>query len=75
MSASVPPPTVFPHPSTCRARVHTGQCSCCVLQHVFCGDCVSLWFDRERTCPMCRTVIADKPLWRDGATSAAVQIY
>ncbi|KAK2574394.1 RING finger and transmembrane domain-containing protein 2, partial [Acropora cervicornis] len=23
-------------------------------KHIFCEDCISLWFDRERTCPMCR---------------------
>ncbi|CAH1800993.1 unnamed protein product [Owenia fusiformis] len=41
--------------------------------HIFCEDCVCLWFDRERTCPMCRANIVDDPIWRDGATSAAIQ--
>eukprot|EP00058_Branchiostoma_floridae_P005150 XP_002590638.1 hypothetical protein BRAFLDRAFT_125540 [Branchiostoma floridae] len=44
-------------------------------KHVFCEDCVLVWFDREKTCPMCRAEIADDPLWRDGATSAFVQLY
>uniref|UniRef100_V5ID73 Putative ring finger protein transmembrane 2 n=1 Tax=Ixodes ricinus TaxID=34613 RepID=V5ID73_IXORI len=29
--------------------------------HIFCEGCVSVWFDRERTCPMCRAQIADDP--------------
>uniref|UniRef100_T1IMA1 RING-type domain-containing protein n=1 Tax=Strigamia maritima TaxID=126957 RepID=T1IMA1_STRMM len=37
--------------------------------HIFCEECVIMWFDRERTCPMCRAQIADDPTWRDGATS------
>ncbi|XP_074641847.1 RING finger and transmembrane domain-containing protein 2-like [Tubulanus polymorphus] len=44
-------------------------------KHIFCEDCVSLWFDRERTCPMCRANIVDNPTWRDGSTSAAIQLY
>lgn len=43
--------------------------------HIFCEDCVSMWFDRERTCPMCREKIVDNPIWRDGSTTAAVQVF
>ncbi|ELT97954.1 hypothetical protein CAPTEDRAFT_184542 [Capitella teleta] len=43
--------------------------------HIFCEDCVSLWFDRERTCPMCRANIVDNPEWRDGSTSGKLQVY
>ena len=50
------------------------ECFCCV-QHIFCEDCVAMWFDRERTCPMCRANIVDNPQWRDGATSSNLQIY
>ena len=46
-----------------------------LLQHIFCEDCVSMWFDRERTCPMCRANIVDNPQWRDGSTSSNLQIY
>ncbi|KAG5844430.1 hypothetical protein ANANG_G00162440 [Anguilla anguilla] len=47
-----------------------------LCQHVFCDECISLWFNREKTCPMCRTVIADKVhAWKDGATSPYLQIY
>lgn len=43
--------------------------------HIFCEDCVSTWFNRERTCPMCRANIVDTPHWRDGATNTNFQIY
>lgn len=43
--------------------------------HIFCEECVSVWFDRERTCPMCRAQIADDPSWRDGSTSHLVQVF
>ncbi|XP_046568202.1 E3 ubiquitin-protein ligase RNFT1-like [Haliotis rubra] len=44
-------------------------------KHVFCEDCVSLWFDRERTCPMCRAQITDNPHFQDGSTSFHLQWY
>jgi len=44
-------------------------------KHIFCEECVSMWFDRERTCPLCRATIADDPKWRDGSTSYALQLY
>ncbi|XP_065197405.1 RING finger and transmembrane domain-containing protein 2-like [Sycon ciliatum] len=44
-------------------------------RHIFCDDCVSMWFDRERTCPLCRALVADDPQWRDGATSISVHIF
>jgi len=44
-------------------------------KHIFCEECVSMWFDRERTCPLCRATIADDPKWRDGSTSYAMQLY
>ncbi|KAK7080954.1 RING finger and transmembrane domain-containing protein 2, partial [Halocaridina rubra] len=44
-------------------------------KHIFCEQCVVTWFDRERTCPMCRKQIADDPAWRDGATSHFLQLY
>ncbi|XP_015234500.1 PREDICTED: RING finger and transmembrane domain-containing protein 1 [Cyprinodon variegatus] len=47
-----------------------------ICQHVFCDECIALWFNRERSCPLCRTVITDKVYkWRDGATSPHLQIY
>ncbi|XP_067144274.1 RING finger and transmembrane domain-containing protein 2 [Centruroides vittatus] len=44
-------------------------------RHIFCEECVSIWFDRERTCPMCRAEIADDPSWRDGSTTFLIQIF
>ncbi|XP_013783395.1 RING finger and transmembrane domain-containing protein 2-like isoform X2 [Limulus polyphemus] len=44
-------------------------------KHIFCEECVSLWFDRERTCPMCRAQIADDPTWRDGSTTFLIQLF
>ncbi|GCB77686.1 E3 ubiquitin-protein ligase RNFT1 [Scyliorhinus torazame] len=47
-----------------------------ICQHIFCEECISLWFNREKTCPLCRTVILDYiQTWRDGATSTHLQIY
>ncbi|GIY85053.1 RING finger and transmembrane domain-containing protein 2 [Caerostris extrusa] len=44
-------------------------------KHIFCEECVALWFDRERTCPICRAQIADDPTWRDGSTTLLHQIF
>ncbi|EDO39418.1 predicted protein [Nematostella vectensis] len=44
-------------------------------KHIFCEDCISLWFDREQTCPMCRARVAGDPMWRDGTTAAYVQVF
>ncbi|CAL1615744.1 unnamed protein product [Knipowitschia caucasica] len=47
-----------------------------LCQHVFCEDCLCLWFDRERTCPLCRATVMETPRsWKDGTTSAHFQIY
>ncbi|NXK36949.1 RNFT1 ligase, partial [Piprites chloris] len=47
-----------------------------ICQHTFCEECISLWFNREKTCPLCRTVISDHVnKWKDGATSVHLQIF
>uniref|UniRef100_UPI00398EB283 E3 ubiquitin-protein ligase RNFT2 n=1 Tax=Pristiophorus japonicus TaxID=55135 RepID=UPI00398EB283 len=47
-----------------------------ICQHVFCDECACLWFDRERSCPLCRTaVIETLRCWKDGTTSAHFQVY
>uniref|UniRef100_A0A3Q3W6S4 E3 ubiquitin-protein ligase RNFT1 n=1 Tax=Mola mola TaxID=94237 RepID=A0A3Q3W6S4_MOLML len=47
-----------------------------LCQHIFCDECIALWFNREKSCPLCRTVITEKVYkWRDGATSSHLQIY
>lgn len=44
-------------------------------RHIFCESCVSTWFDREQTCPLCRARIVDDPSWRDGSTSYFIQLF
>lgn len=47
-----------------------------LCQHIFCDECIALWFNREKSCPLCRTVITEKVYkWRDGATSPHLQVY
>ncbi|XP_037598408.1 E3 ubiquitin-protein ligase RNFT1 isoform X2 [Cebus imitator] len=47
-----------------------------ICQHIFCEECITLWFSREKTCPLCRTLISDHiNKWKDGATSSHLQIY
>lgn len=47
-----------------------------LCQHIFCDECIALWFNREKSCPLCRTVITDKVYkWRDGDTSPHLQLY
>ncbi|XP_066465957.1 E3 ubiquitin-protein ligase RNFT2 isoform X2 [Tiliqua scincoides] len=48
----------------------------CTPQHVFCEECLCLWFDREKTCPLCRSVAVETlRCWKDGTTSAHFQVY
>nr|XP_043617088.1 uncharacterized protein LOC122588931 [Erigeron canadensis] len=46
-------------------------------KHIFCEDCVSEWFERERTCPLCRAVVkpADLRSFADGSTSLFFQLF
>merc|ERR1711962_426696 len=44
-------------------------------KHIFCEECVTIWFDREKTCPMCRAQVTEDPSWRDGSTSQFVQLF
>ncbi|XP_061461387.1 E3 ubiquitin-protein ligase RNFT1 [Rhineura floridana] len=47
-----------------------------ICQHIFCEECIALWFNREKTCPLCRTIISNHiNKWKDGATSAQLQVY
>ncbi|KAK6322402.1 E3 ubiquitin-protein ligase RNFT1 isoform X1 [Coregonus clupeaformis] len=58
----------------CQAEYRNPRALLC--QHIFCDECIALWFNREKTCPLCRTAITDKVhKWRDGATSPYLQIY
>ncbi|KAM0023674.1 putative transcription factor C2H2 family [Helianthus debilis subsp. tardiflorus] len=46
-------------------------------KHIFCEDCVSEWFERERTCPLCRALVrpADIRSFGDGSTSLFFQLF
>ncbi|KAK1409244.1 hypothetical protein QVD17_35770 [Tagetes erecta] len=46
-------------------------------KHIFCEDCVSEWFERERTCPLCRALVrpADIRSFADGSTSLLFQLF
>jgi len=44
-------------------------------KHIFCEECVTTWFDREKTCPMCRAQVTEDPSWRDGSTSQFIQLF
>ncbi|KAJ4829810.1 hypothetical protein Tsubulata_025320 [Turnera subulata] len=46
-------------------------------RHIFCEECVSEWFERERTCPLCRAVVrpADIRSYSDGSTSLYFQLF
>ncbi|XP_028839342.1 E3 ubiquitin-protein ligase RNFT1 isoform X2 [Denticeps clupeoides] len=47
-----------------------------LCQHIFCEECIALWLNQDKTCPLCRSVIVDKVCkWKDGATSPHLQIY
>ncbi|KAL8149369.1 uncharacterized protein LOC141708706 [Apium graveolens] len=59
----------------CQEKMHVPVLLRC--KHVFCEDCVSEWFERERTCPLCRALVrpADLKSYGDGSTSLFVQLY
>ncbi|CAM8955227.1 unnamed protein product [Rhodiola kirilowii] len=59
----------------CQEKMHTPILLCC--KHIFCEDCVSEWFERERTCPLCRALVkqADLRSFGDGSTSLSYQIF
>eukprot|EP01133_Synstelium_polycarpum_P000247 gene247-300_t len=45
--------------------------------HLFCEDCVSQWFEREKTCPLCRAAIATagNRTHSDGTTSLLLVLF
>lgn len=59
----------------CQEKMHSPVSLRC--NHVFCEDCVSEWFERERTCPLCRAVVKAAGLrsFADGTTSLSAQIF
>ncbi|KAF3627023.1 putative RING finger and transmembrane domain-containing protein 2-like isoform X2 [Capsicum annuum] len=59
----------------CQEKMHTPILLRC--KHIFCEDCVSEWFERERTCPLCRSLVkpADLKSFGDGSTSLFFQLF
>ncbi|XP_076876527.1 E3 ubiquitin-protein ligase RNFT1 [Brachyhypopomus gauderio] len=47
-----------------------------LCQHIFCDECIALWINQEKTCPLCHTVITDTVhRLKTGVTSLYLQIY
>ncbi|OWM67029.1 RING finger and transmembrane domain-containing protein 2 isoform X2 [Punica granatum] len=59
----------------CQEKMHAPILLRC--KHIFCEDCVSEWFERERTCPLCRALVksADLRSFGDGSTSLFFQLF
>lgn len=59
----------------CQEKMHAPILLRC--KHIFCEDCVSEWFERERTCPLCRAVVKSAGLrsFGDGSTCLFFQIF
>ncbi|KAH6776864.1 RING/U-box superfamily protein [Perilla frutescens var. frutescens] len=59
----------------CQEKMHAPVLLRC--KHIFCEDCVSEWFERERTCPLCRALVkpADLRSFSDGSTSLFFQLF
>nr|CAB3476127.1 unnamed protein product [Digitaria exilis] len=53
----------------CQEKMHVPILLRC--KHIFCEDCVSEWFERERTCPLCRALVkpADLRSFGDGRSA------
>ncbi|KAI8017642.1 E3 ubiquitin-protein ligase RNFT1, partial [Camellia lanceoleosa] len=58
-----------------KEKMHAPLLLCC--KHIFCEDCVSEWFERERSCPLCRALVkpADLRSFGDGSTSLFCQFF
>lgn len=59
----------------CQEKMHAPVLLSC--KHIFCEDCVSEWFERERTCPLCRALVKPSDLrsFSDGSTSLFFQLF
>ncbi|KAI3472955.1 hypothetical protein Pfo_029202 [Paulownia fortunei] len=59
----------------CQEKMHAPVLLRC--KHIFCEECVSEWFERERTCPLCRALVkpADLRSFGDGSTSLFFQLF
>ncbi|KAK7301037.1 hypothetical protein RJT34_11893 [Clitoria ternatea] len=59
----------------CQEKMQSPILLCC--KHIFCEDCVLEWFERERTCPLCRALVkpAELRTFGDGSTSLLFQLF
>ncbi|XP_031383525.1 E3 ubiquitin-protein ligase RNFT1-like [Punica granatum] len=59
----------------CQEKMHVPILLRC--KHIFCEECVSEWFERERTCPLCRALVksADLQSFGDGSTTLFFQVF
>ncbi|KAI9102094.1 hypothetical protein K1719_023604 [Acacia pycnantha] len=59
----------------CQEKMHAPVLLRC--KHIFCEECVSEWFERERTCPLCRALVkpAELRTFGDGSTSLIFQLF
>ncbi|KAL8233637.1 hypothetical protein R6Q59_019737 [Mikania micrantha] len=59
----------------CQEKMQAPILLCC--NHIFCEDCVSEWFERERACPLCRAVVrpVDIRSFGDGSTSLFLRLF
>ncbi|KAL2248997.1 RING finger and transmembrane domain-containing protein 2 [Sesamum indicum] len=59
----------------CQEKMHAPILLRC--KHIFCEDCVSEWFERERTCPLCRALVRPPDLrsYGDGSTTLFFQMF
>ncbi|KAL3633550.1 hypothetical protein CASFOL_022312 [Castilleja foliolosa] len=59
----------------CQEKMHAPILLRC--KHIFCEDCVSEWFERERTCPLCRALVRPVELrsYADGSTNLSIQLF
>ncbi|XP_022730004.1 RING finger and transmembrane domain-containing protein 2-like isoform X2 [Durio zibethinus] len=59
----------------CQEKMHAPILLRC--KHIFCEDCVSEWFERERTCPLCRRLVKPDGIrsYADGSTNLAFQLF
>ncbi|CAM8966789.1 unnamed protein product [Rhodiola kirilowii] len=59
----------------CQEKMRNPILLCC--RHLFCEDCLSEWFERERTCPLCRALVkpTDVVSFADGSTSLLFQLF
>lgn len=63
------------HCAICQEKMHIPVLLRC--KHMFCEDCVSEWFERERTCPLCRALVRPEDIrsYSDGSTNLFYQLF